>query len=207
MSNWFELNATKSVIAYTLVIAAATWATSTFVLQDNRISLLRSEVDSQKTLVKQYKSKVDLLQRDLDVLRAENSEYRMWLGQTKDAIPSIVPRLSELKAKVATLEADNATMRTSNPNASASAKEESATRGRAFIDPGTGIILTVKGTTTDRTAEIILKLPESLNTIEQTVNPGAQWKFAVDKKLYMLTITEISFVGDVVRFTITEARK
>ena len=207
MPNWFERNATKSVIAYTLVVAAATWATSTFILQDNRLSLLRSEVDSQKTLVEQYKSKVDLLQRDLDVLRAENSEYRTWLGQTKDAIPAIIPRISELKTKVATLEADNATLRTSNPNTRTVAKEQSATRGRAFIDPETGLILTVKGTTTDRTAAVILKLPESLSTIEQMVNPGAQWKFAVNKMLYVLTITEISFVGDVVRFTITESRK
>ena len=92
MSNWFEDNATKSVIGYTLVVAAATWATSTFILQDNRLSLLRGEVDSQKTLAEQYKSKVELLQRELDNVRLENSEYRTWLGQTKDAIPAMVPR-------------------------------------------------------------------------------------------------------------------
>lgn len=72
MSNWFEENPTKSVIVYTILIATTTWAISTYVLQDNRIALLRSELDSQKALSEQYRAKSELLSKDLESVRAEN---------------------------------------------------------------------------------------------------------------------------------------
>lgn len=86
-------------------MVAATWATSTFILQDNRLNLAKSELESQKTLAEQYKSKTDLLQKDIEALRAENLEYRTWLAQSKDAIPIMVPQLVELKKQIATLNA------------------------------------------------------------------------------------------------------
>ena len=202
MSNWFENNPTKSVISYTLIIIAATWATSTFVLQDNRINLLRSEIDSQKTLTEQYKSKAELIQHDLESVRQENVEYRTWLGQTKDAIPAIVPRLTELKNKIAKLEIEAGQLRDQNPSTLVSGLEQTVRLGRAFIDETTGVIVTVKKTFPDLTAELIIKLPDRSPTIEQTIRPGQQWKFVAQAKPYTLTVTEIQFIGDSVNIRI-----
>src|SRR5262245_12205293 len=101
MANWFQDHAATSIVTYTLLVVGATWATSTFILQDNRLNLAKSEPESQKTLAEQYRSKAELLQKDIEALRVENQEYRNWLGQSKDAIPLMVPRLLDLKKQVA----------------------------------------------------------------------------------------------------------
>jgi len=204
MSNWFERNASKSVIGYTLLVAGATWAASTFILKDNRLALSQSQLESQKALTEQYKSKVDLLQRDIEVLRNENFEYRQWLGQIKDAVPAVVPRITELKEDIARLEAEAVTLRATNPSAVSEPVEDSASLGSAFIDKRTGLIFTVKKTTPDRMATVLVHFPESGSPIEATIAPGKRWNFTVKDRKYRLTVTEITFVLDTVRFQIEE---
>lgn len=199
MPNWFEENPTKSVIVHTILISASTWAASTFILQDNRLNLAKSELESQKTLTEQYKSKTELLQRDIDQLREENTEYKAWLEKTKDAIPLITPRILELKSKITSLESElNSTTRTSaNPT-----KEISTSIGRAYLDETTGLIISTKKTTIERTALIEIKFPESETRTTSTATPGQQWKFSAKNKKYQITIIEILWFTDTVRFRI-----
>jgi exonuclease VII large subunit len=202
MTNWFEANPTKSVITYTLLIVGTTWATSTFILQDNRLNLAKSELESQQTLTEQYKSKAELLQRDIDALRVENAEYRTWLSRTKDAIPVIVPRINELKSRVAVLEEEGKTLRAQNPSAIQAQPEKTVNRGIAFIDDAMNLIVTLKEVSVDRTAQLRIKFPDKDVPIEQSVSPGQQWKFKFKNKGYKFTVTEISFVGDYVNFRV-----
>lgn len=199
MPNWFANNAAKSVISYTLVIAGATWAVSTFVLQDNRLNFARSELEAQKSLTEQYKSKVDLLQRDIDAVRSENAEYRMWLGQTKDAIPIIVPHITELKQQIATLKATVSSPSSSTTPPSAPLRRNGTARlGTAYIDETTGLVFTVLRTTPDRTAQVVVRFPEKEATQDATVAPGQQWRFKFKGAEHLLTIVSISFLGDYV---------
>lgn len=203
MSNWFESNQTKSVIGYTLVIIGSTWAVSTFVLQDNRINLLKSETDSQKAIAEQYKSKVELLQREIDAVRAENAEYRAWLYQAKDAIPIMVPRLTELKARITELES-----RPSGAQATASLTVETrVSRGKAHIDQETGLVFTVLNVDVDRRVNVAVKLPSKNTAQELTVYAGWQWQFESRGSQYTLTLTEVNFAGDSVNIQLVKAVK
>ena len=203
MSNWFENNPTKSVLSYTLVIAGATWAISTFVLQDNRINLLRTEVDSQRSVAEQYKSKVELLQREIDTVRSENTEYRAWLGQAKDAIPIIVPRINDLKARIDELERKNKTLLADGASGSKTSSEIEVSRGRAYIDEMTGVVVTVLEVGIDRQARMAVKLPGKATADEKTVYAGWQWGFKSGGKSYTLTLNEVSFARDYVKVKIT----
>jgi hypothetical protein len=231
MTNWFSDHPSTSVITYTLVVVGATWATSTFILQDNRLNLAKSEVESQKSLAEQYKSKSELLQKDIEALRAENLEYRAWLAQSKDAIPIMVPQLVDLKKQLARLNAQSPatpdTVNTSPPQAAGSAaiappptpttvdkpkalpnsfaQPRTAKLGSAGVDDTTGLIVTVKQTSTDRTATLLLKLPDRSQIIEEHVYAGQQFKFAWGGRTFVLTILEISFLSDTVTYRIQAA--
>lgn len=207
MSNWFEENPTKAVISYTFVVAGFTWAVSTFVLQDNRINLLRAEADSQKAVAEQYKSKVELLQREVDAIRAENAEYRAWLTQAKDAIPVIVPRIIELKTTISELEKNNETLRASGALAPIANTETTIRRGRAFVEPITSLVVTVLKVNVEGTVQLAVKLPGKSMAEELTVYPGWQWKFISDEKPHTLTLTEVSFATDSVKVQLAEQRK
>jgi hypothetical protein len=196
MANWFENNPTKSVISYTLMVAAATWAVSTYVLQDNPLNILRSQMEEQKTIAEKYRSKVELLQRDLDVLRSENAEYRQWLSQTKDAIPNIAPRIVELKQQVSELKA---AISSNAPLTVTARRQGTALRGTAYIDKATGLVFTVLQINPDGTATVRVKLPEEETTFEERgVKPGKQWPFTFKETKLNLTVTSIYFIADVV---------
>ncbi|WP_157475027.1 hypothetical protein [Lysobacter sp. Root494] len=203
MSNWFENNATKSVLIYTAFVITSTWAVSTFILNDNRVALVQRQLDAQRAQTDQYKSKVELLQRDVETARAENAEYRQWLSQTKDAIPVMVPRVIELTGRIKTLEAENSALLASGTGPKPKEDAHSATLGTAFIDQETGLIFTVKDTTPSMTATVLVKFPESGSQQEYTISAGQQWSFKLGTKRYTLTVTEISFLGDRVSFQIT----
>jgi septal ring factor EnvC (AmiA/AmiB activator) len=206
MSNWFEQNATKSVIGYTLLVAGATWAVSTFVLQDNRLNLVRTELEAQRSQTEQYKAKAEILQTDLEVLRADNAEYRAWLGQAKDAIPAIAPRIRELNDKIAELQLQGVGLGATVSQTARPAQELTASLGRAYVDDGLGIVFTVKQTTPARTADVIVKLPDQVSAVEATIDAGKQWRFVENDKKYVLTVTEVSFYGDSVSFRVAEAK-
>jgi hypothetical protein len=205
MSNWFENNPAKSVISWTIVVAGFTWAVSTFVLQDNRIGLLRSEVDSQKAIAEQYKSKVELLQREIDAVRNENVEYRAWLSQTKDALPVIVPRIAELKAQIAELEKRDQGMKASG--GMSSSPEVTVVRGRAYIDAVTGLVFTVLNVNVERQTRLAVKIPGKSFADESTEYAGKQWKFSSAGAQFVLTLIEVNFSTDSVKIQIAPAPK
>lgn len=210
MSNWVENNPSKSIISYTFVVAAFTWAVSTFVLQDNRINLLRSEVDSQKAIAEQYKSKVDLLQREIDTVRAENSEYRAWLSQAKDAVPIIVPRITELKSKIAELERRTPAAPAESPASAStptSVEDIRVSRGRAHMDSATGLVIALLSVDVERRARVSVKLPGKAVAEESTVQAGWQWGFSIGGASYALTVMEVNFVTDTITARLTKAVK
>ncbi|QXI09578.1 hypothetical protein [Pseudomonas zeae] len=175
---------------------AATWAVSTYILQDYRINLLKSETDSQKAIAEQYKSKSELLQREIDVVRAENAEYRAWLNKTKDAIPMMVPQLIELREKVAELEKRDSDNQNTPAVLAEPSTETRVYRGRAYIDQATGLVFTVLSVDVDQRANVAVKLPNKNATEEAKVYPGRQWEFESKGAVYVLTLSEVNFMGD-----------
>ena len=115
----------------------------------------------------------------------------------------IVPRITELKDKVASLQAEIARFNASQPTRTEAPKEYYATFGRALIDDETGLIITVKSTSPDASAQIAVQFPEKDTSEEEKINPGKKWRFRFNDKDYLLTVTEVSFLGSSIRFRIT----
>lgn len=223
MSNWFQDHPATGIITYTLVIVGATWAASTFVLQDNRLNLARSELESQKAVAEQYKAKTELLQSDISTLRSENQEYRAWLAQSKDALPIMVPQLIDLKRQVEEMKAKppaipelvaNApsptpSSPTPTPMSPPAVKKpiprgfsevRVAKLGSAGVDEITGAIVTVLRTTTSRTAKLTLAFPGRPPVTDDGAYPGKQYRFDWGGRTITLTLLEIEFFTDTVKF-------
>lgn len=200
MSNWFENNQTKSILIYTLTIVAATWATSRFVFQDNRIELLKSEIDAQKAQSDQYRSKAELLSKDLETVRAENAEYRAWLSQSKNAVPAIMPRISALKGYISALEGQVEKLSNNKPASIQLVRD--ARRGEPVIDERTGLQIEVKDVTIDKQASIIVKFPDRDTKSHFSVKGGEQLKFKVGPLVYVLSIGRVYFIADGIEFSV-----
>jgi uncharacterized small protein (DUF1192 family) len=197
MSNWFEDNPVKSVIVHTIFIAATTWAVSTYVFQDNRIALLRSELDAQKALSEQYKTKSELLSKDLESVRAENVEYRNWLSESKDAVPAIMPRITELKSYIASLEAKVAKL------PAAFSLNRDARRGAPTTDDKTGVVVEVQEVTVDKQAKLLVKFPDRDTKVVLKVKGGEFFPFMLGPVTYRLSILRVYYIADGIEFAIT----
>lgn len=225
MSNWFHDHPAVSIISYTILIAGATWAASTFILKDNRLNLAKSEMESQRAVSEQYRAKTELLHKDIELLRAENQEYKSWLAQSKDALPIIVPQLVELRKQVAYLEGSKGGSRSVNlpiarqtetPNTNTPASSpvgvdtkpvpddfsavRTAKLGIAGVDLTTGSVVTVKHTFADQTAALIISFPGQDREVEEKVYAGKRFQFFWGGRTIFLTILEIQFVTDTVKY-------
>lgn len=204
MSNWFEDNPCKSIILYTILIVGATWGATRFILQDNRIELLRSELDVQKALSEQYKTKAEFLSKDLENVRAENTEYRAWLSQSKVAFPAIMPRLTELKTYIAALEGQVAQL--SKNTAAYTPVVKNARRGIPIVDEQTGLQIDVKEVTIDRRASIIVKFPDRDTKSYLSVKRGEQFKFKHGPASYTLSVVEVYYLADSIEFSVLQEK-
>lgn len=201
MSNWFETNPTKSVIGHTIAVAGITWAVSTFILQDNRVNLLKAEIDSQRAIAEQYKSKADLLSKDLETVRAENAEFRAWLNQSKDAVPAIMPRITELKNYIAALEAKSSRQ----PRAQQFVQE--ARRGNPATDEITGVRVEVQEVTIEKMASILVKFPDRDTKVSLEVKGGETFPFKLGPVDYKLAILRVYYIADGIEFAISQEAK
>jgi len=198
MSNWFENNPTKSVISYTFVIIAATWAFSTFILEDRKLSDIKSQLETQKIITDEYKAKVDILQKDIEKLQAENTEYKSWLEKEGKVVPSIfidqnLTMKEEIKRLKLKLEKSSI-----EPEINQTLKA-----GIAYIDNELDVSLTLDKVEYGNKATIFIKLPNSDKSTQfKEIKAGDLVPFEKDGKKYKITFKKVLFVQDLVDFTI-----
>lgn len=202
MPNWFENNATKSIITYTLVIVVATSAVTIFLLKDNQVALIQSEVNAHKAVSDQYKSKADILSKDLETVRSENAEYRSWLSQSKEAVPAIMPRISELKTYIAALEGQVSELSKNSPVSVPIIRD--ARRGLPVIDKLTGLRLEVQEVTIDRHASILVKFPDRDTKTQLLVKGGEEFPFKHGPVAYKLSIVRVYYIADGIEFSVLQ---
>ncbi|WGM25592.1 hypothetical protein [Acinetobacter pittii] len=198
MTNWFENNATPSIIGYTIVIVASTWAVSTFVLEDSKLSDIKSQLETQKVITDQYKVKVDILQKDIEKLQLENTEYKSWLEKEGKVVPSIfVAKNLQMQEEIKNLKAKI-------KNSSIESEDnQSLSIGIAYINSELDISLTLDHVLVSNKAVIYIKLPNTNKNIKYNeIKAGDIITFEKDNKKYKITFTKVLFVRDVVEFTI-----
>jgi len=200
MSNFFQDHPALTIISHTILVAATTWAISTFVLEDRKLSDIRSQLETQKIITDQYKTKVDFLQKDIEKLQAENTEYKAWLEKDGKVVPSIfVSQNLQMKEEIKALKA-----RLKNNSIELEANQ-SLSVGTAYIDKELDISLTLDKVLVGNKAIVYIKLPDSNQNVEHTnITAGNVINFEKGNKKYKITFTKVLFVRDIVEFNIDQ---
>lgn len=209
LSNWFEDNATKSIFSYTLVVIAATWAASYFVIDESKINLYKAQVENEQTVNRTLEAKISVLERDILSLANENAQLKNWLSDDTAAYPSLVAKIEklekEMKVKVSV---GAATEKNTNYPVDISSKPylytESFVKGQSFTDPLTNAIIGVSRVSIDYTADIYLFLPGKGALEKNGVKPGSSWVYGFLGKEYMLTLNSIEWIGNNLKVTVLE---
>lgn len=198
MANWFENNPTKSVVVHTVFVAATTWAVSTFILVDRQLLDVKSQLETQKIITEQYKVKVEVLQKDIENLRHENTEYKTWLEKSEFIIPSIVvPEVQRMREEITSLKSKLGQY-DQNIDSVKNLKV-----GIAFIDLDLDISLTLDDVGIHNNALIYFKKPNSNKSIQlEDVKAGREVHFEKNGKKYKIVFTKVLFIGDIVEFMI-----
>ncbi|MCB2426674.1 hypothetical protein [Methylophaga pinxianii] len=109
MSNWFEDNPTKSVVAHTVIVAAATWAAFYFVFDENKIKLIEAKAEKIAAESKEVNARNSVLVTRLDYLTKENEKYLRWLESTPNTLPFYELEITKLEEQIVKLKTDLAT--------------------------------------------------------------------------------------------------
>ena len=214
MSNWFETNQTKSVILYTLLVIAGTWAFFTFVFDENRINLSRAQVEEAKAMAEQYKAKSEVLQTENARLAVQNGTYLRWLEGQPGTFPYLelqVTKLNEEKSELAeSLKSTKATASAQpvKPTPKTYTREsEPLKAGETFVDPETGATLGVSEMNIAKQAKVTVSLPGKQTEIADAVTPGKTWTFDYQGRKFVLTLTTVTWLNDTFQASVRELRR
>ena len=192
MSNWFEENATKSIIIYTILIATSVWAFSHFILDENKIASYKAEITS-------YKTKIEFLEREIATLTDKNSLYISWLEEEKKSFPSLEKKIEKLGQENERLESSLAGCHKTTSTQSCILMEyvnadDQIRRGEVFIDELTEVMLGVLNIHSNYTADIMITIPNEDPKTEKNVKPSQSWSFEANSgKEYRIIITNINW--------------
>ncbi|MBS5908149.1 hypothetical protein [Dysgonomonas mossii] len=195
MSNCIEKNPTKSLVIYTIAVIGAVWAILTFVLDDNKESLHKKQIDNLNTIIDIKEEKIKHLERENSILINTNQKYIEWLQSSPQSIHFFTNKIKELENVI---QKDTIIIEKTSVKQEKHTKfftENTIREGHAFIDKKTGAVIGINYIKTDKTAEGILNLP---NQKEKQINnfiAGNKWSFTFENVEYELFIKEINYIG------------
>ena len=198
MSNWFEDNPLKSIIAHTCLVGATIWAVSYFILDENKVNVYKAASE-------QYKAKVSVLESEISNLKSENDRYRSWLLQDPKSFLALEAKIQNLE-----VELDEARKRPivdaeeKTPDTQLYEFSKSFSKGESFIDPKTRAVIGVSDVTSQYTANAVVVLPGGEKLDLKEVKPGTTWEFDKGGKKYNLTLDTVNWLNNGLKASVSE---
>jgi len=207
VSNWFENNATKSVLVYTMFIAASVWAIFIFVYDESKINLFEAKVERIEAEAREIDARNMVLSTRLEYLIEENRKLNEWFEKIPSTIPYYENQITLLKTKLKLVEDQLA--QTPNPTISQENKPRyyNYIKGgvaTTFFDPKTNSTLGISKINYGDTAEINLTLPNGQKIKEDGIKAGETWTFNEDGKDYRLILDSIDWASQTFESSLIE---
>ncbi|MCG8017752.1 MAG: hypothetical protein JAY97_16185 [Candidatus Thiodiazotropha sp. 'RUGA'] len=209
MSNWFEENATRSVIVHTLVVAAATWAAFAFIFDENKVQLHEAKVSRVEAAAKEVSARNSVLITRVEYLTKENEKLTRWLESTPKSIPHYENEINNLKERIIELEKVAANVSNANVTETSDHPDfyqlmKNLKSGTSFVDPKTKAVLGVRDIDIDKTAFVNISLPSGKKIKAEKVSPGETWGFEDAGKEYQLVLDSIDWPSQSYKASIME---
>ena len=209
MSNWVEKNATKSVIIYTIVVVAATWAAFVFIFDEKKVILHKAQISKIEAAAKEVEARNSVLITRLEYLTIKNDRLIKWLQGTPKTIPSYEKEILRLESDLLTLneKMKNAKVSSAIPiqdDDSLYVKSLVLKAGTSFIDPKTNVVLGVNKISINKNAFVNLSLPDGKRIKVEGANPGESWDFSSEGRNYRLVLDSIDWAAQSYKATILE---
>ncbi len=194
MANWFQNHPMFSVVGHTLLVGGATFAFTRFVLNDNRLELLRAQVETARSQVESHASKIDFLEQENAQLRVDNSRYVDWLRTDPKGLEGMERRIQELADSL------KFNVLSGAPGVSASGQPyayiATVVKGGTFVDPRTGLTIGIQDVSSDRTASGLLNIPGKPETTNSSIMPGKLWNFEFKQVQYVCRVMNIDWISN-----------
>ncbi|GJL93528.1 hypothetical protein [Hyphococcus sp.] len=197
MANWFEDNPTRSVIVYTVLVAASTWAISEFILEENKLNYHRAQIEAERSRAEQYAAKVSILEADNAKLRLENEGYLNWLEQVPDALPLAQVRMRELGGEIDALRSQLLSAEKELSRSGLYQLSHSVRRSSAVVDDRSGLMVALHGIDTDEIADLTVRFPGKAPLEIAEGRAGDFWSFTSNGRTYELMLTDIEWLSGV----------
>jgi hypothetical protein len=201
MSNWFENNAAKSVIGYTLIVIAATWGFFTFIVEQRKIDLAKAETENYKSQAEQLNAKVSILEMQITSLKGERDFYLETLKSSPDTIPTLKKSLEETKQENIRLVEQ---LRSAGIKNTLYSVTETISKGSSYIDEKTGAIVGIIDINSDNNATVSLEFPGKPRSSVEKVTAGQSWTFQSRDRQFRLVITDVKWIGSQAKVRIDE---
>lgn len=217
MGNWFEDNQTKSVILYTLIISASTWACYKYMYEESKLELYKAQIESKQVELSQFQSRIEFLEKKNLSLEVIVKEFEDWNSKSQN--PSLFYKtkfeeIASLKQKY-----ENSIALSSSSSSLDSISDTSNNiikskeiypidtkiyKGDTYINDKEQIVIAVNDISVSRECDLILSVGNKKNEIFKNVKVGKTFTYLVGKKKLSITLSKTEFVTSWAAFHIAK---
>ena len=172
--------------------------------------VLEYRLEKWKEVRVALETRIGFLESDLDKVKEENAEYRVWLSKSENAIPAIMQRLMALKQSNMELEQS---LKANNSSAEPidTQDKKPSFQTQSFINLARGLVMTDDQTgleielikvffddDANKQANILIKFPDENVKRYETVRGGESFIFKSNSMEYELKIGQVYSIADLV---------
>ncbi|WP_026728802.1 hypothetical protein [Flavobacterium denitrificans] len=214
MKNWFENNQTKSVILYTLIISASTWACYKYMYEESKLELYKAQIESKQVELSQLQSRIEFLEKKNSSLEVVIKEFEDWNSKSQN--PNLFYKtkfeeMASLKQKYQNSIALNSSSEDSIPKTydTIVAKEifpidAKIYKGDTYINDKEQIVIAVNDVNVSRECDLILSVGNKKNESFKNVKVGKTFTYLVGKRKLRITLSKTEFITSWATFHITK---
>jgi hypothetical protein len=210
MSNIIERHPGYTLLLMSIAVMTTTWAILTFVLEDNKINFYKAQIESIKAETENiksenstYRSRIEFLEKENEKLNSINTVYLDYVSKNPNAIPFLQKRIQDLVSENYNLKngsdinktdtLSNATI--DKPKNTAYNAVAELSRGEAYLDERTDLVVGLNEVDIDRNAAIKIVLPSGTEKNEKA-SAGKSYVFKSKNKDYILLIKQVDYYSN-----------
>lgn len=191
-----EGNIGKIIFAYTALIITCT------------NGFTKVQVESAESINKVNIEKLNFQSSQIEILKAENEQYKNWLLENEKTNPVIYEKFKAMQNQILSLQSklnsseanDSTGGGVKNDDGISYHEEYNVYKGRSFMDGQAKVIVGVRNVSPSLQAEISVSEMDGKEMVYNSVAPGKV--IPVNEGKYILLVTEVNYLTDRVSFTV-----
>ncbi|KVV14138.1 hypothetical protein [Flavobacterium sp. TAB 87] len=194
MANWFENNATKSIITYSVLLIAATWAFYKFTFEESKIDNYKSQIETKQATISQYQSRIEYLEEENLKFKSELKDFEDWNSKSEN--PTLFYKSQYEKTILSRKDS------TYNLKKISSLKNILINKNESYINKELDLIIGLTDVSVNYGSVLNISYGNNINNNYENKKVGETLLIKSEKGQLKITINKVNYINSIIEISI-----